>query len=197
MHAFKTEDLNMTKEEADKVLNVLREFLDNLGYHESRIDNLECRRRDGFIPYSHNYGGLEAVAFSDQLTMYFNMTGFEEADATLEKYYQYEMDNYKESHNIPKDAELTDDQRDEMEQGYSEDDQATVLISTDIMLTSDNSLNVRMCICVKDAPYHRQYDSKIDKDFNFKNHKDLKSKLDKFLKTKDAKRFSSNLSLAY
>jgi len=51
----------------DKVKDILKDaFDDNVGAElfNSEIEELECRRRDGFIPYSHNKGGFRVYGFT-------------------------------------------------------------------------------------------------------------------------------------
>lgn len=202
-HALKIENLSIREATADNITNVMRNFALDLGYSSDRIENLECRSRDGFIPHSHNMGGIECVAFRDQHTTQFEGTGFENADKTLEKYHNLDLDYFCEEDAF-KDLKISKDQSawtediwEKFAEYCREDDQSSVLFSCDIMLTGRNSLNIRMCVCVKDSPYHRQYDDKIEIDINFKSVRDLETKLTKLLDREDVKLFSSNLLEAY
>jgi len=190
-HALKIEDLDLTKRTADAIVKAVQEFMLELGYTKERISELDCRRRDGFIPFSHNKGGLEAIAFIDLYSAYsMGGVGFDNADATIVKYYEYCL----ESLGLKDAKELTDEQHDQIGQSCSED---TVLFSLDAMLIDEHTLNLRFCVCAKDTPYHRQYDDLIDIDVEFKNVTELKKKLKKLLKNEDIKMFSLNLDHAY
>lgn len=70
--AHKFEDLVTGKTYLDQLPqfeNVLREFLEELyvggDFYDQDIESLDCRRRDGFIPHSHNHGGLERSWLTD------------------------------------------------------------------------------------------------------------------------------------
>jgi hypothetical protein len=198
--AIKIEDLNMTEEYATKVTQLLEEFLIDLGYSSDRIEYLDCRRRDGFIPNSHNKGGIEANAFSWQ-TMVLGMggTGFENADAKIEEYHEFDVKSFLDDNKeLPKDTSEWDEAtRDKFDEYQQDDDQSTVLYSCDLMITSEQELNIRCCVCVKDAPYHREYDDLIELDIEFKSIDQLKKKLSKALKNKEVLQFSKCLMEAY
>lgn len=188
-HALKIESLNITESKADLLKEVLEQFLTDLGYSNDRISNLECRSRDGFAPYSHNFGGLEAICFQDQYMARMNGMPFPNAEATLEKYYEYDFKYWLEQNDKPEDYEMTDSDWDNFDEYQMNDSEATCLYSVDLMLTSETSLNVRICVCVKDAPYHRQYDDLITFDIEFKTASGLKRKLDALLKNEQVKDF--------
>jgi len=192
MHALKVERLPFTEREADKIIEILRDFATSIGYQQDRIDSLDCRRRDGFIPFSHNHGGLECVSFTSQYHLQFEGTGFENADKTLEKYREYDKGYFVESNpEVPKDeAKWTESHYEMFDEYRQNDDEATVLFSLDIMhqgIDDDGTqcINLRFCVCVQDAPYHRQFDDKIDIDIEFKTLAELKARLDKVLKQND------------
>lgn len=60
LHALKTEDLNLSNKESDNIVQVLKDFItEGLDFSEDRINALDCRRRDGFIPIAfYKIGGL-------------------------------------------------------------------------------------------------------------------------------------------
>lgn len=196
-HALKIEDLDLTEAKANSIVEVLKNFLVELGYSEERIGTLECRSRDGFSPYSHNKGGVEGIAFMMQDTSEQYLYQFPNALKTVQKYAKYSEEMFRKENNIPKDTELTEDQQEELWQWLGNDTESTILFSVDLMLTSENQLNVRACVCAKDAPYHRHFDDKIEKNIKFKTVTELKSKLKALLKTKKFDAFSDALSEAY
>lgn len=202
-HALKTERINVEIGVADGIQECIHEFLTELGYSNDRISELECRSRDGFIPHSHNLGGLEAIAFTDQFMASIEGTGFDKADETLERYRKMDVEYFlADRPTYPKDeSKWTDDQREKFDEYRQNDSEATVLFSVDCMLTGLErgvfTLNIRMCVCVKDAPYHRQFDDKLEFDITFKHCKSLGEKLKKLLRNKDVKTFAGNLREAY
>ena len=198
-HALKIENINLEEKQANRLIEILKEFANELGYSQDRISDLECRRRDGFIPFSHNYGGIEAVAFGSQDYFQCEGTGFENADNTLEKYYEYDLENF-EKENGPQDK-WTEKQRDEFYEYRASDSEASILFSLDIMHQGIekgiHSLNLRLCVCVKDAPYHRTYDDLIEVNLTFRTFASLERQLAKLLRRKDFKTFESCLREAY
>lgn len=199
-HALLIENLELDTAKADEIVEALKEFANDLGYSSDRINSLECRSRDGFIPHIHNYGGIECIAFGLPYSLPNGCTGFPNADATIEKYSQMNRDDYAEQIGVKED-DWNEEQREEFYEYESSDDEASILYSLDIMHTGIDkgihSLNLRFCVCVKDMPYHRKYDDKIEIDLSFKTINGLKGKLNKLLKRKDLKCFSNNLRDAY
>lgn len=199
-HALLIENLEIKKPVADKLINILSNFITDLNFPKNRISSLECRSRAGFIPHSHNFGGLEAIAFTSQDHMYGNGTGFGNADDTLEKYYSYDVERFEENFGIKYD-QWTDEQREEFYEARSSDSESDVLFSLDIMHMGIEkgiqSINLRFCVCVKDAPYHREFDDMIEFDIHFRTLEALKKKLDKILKNKNVKQFSHCLLECY
>jgi hypothetical protein len=202
-HALKLERLDLTEKSADKILDIIKNFASEVGYSDDHINTLECRSRDGFIPNSHNYGGIECVSFRDQYHAYFAFTGFDNADARIVEYYNYDLTQYKEDKGIPKEQDLNEDQLEHFETEYrAEDIDATVLFSMDIMHTGIDddgihSIDIRICICVKDAPYHREYDDMFGIILEFKTAGELESQLKALLDRRDIKMLSENLNESY
>ena len=175
-HALKIENLDLTTKKADNIVEALNNFLIELNFSEERIDGLDCRSRGGFSPYSHNNGGLGAIAFMPQLHADQWLTPFKTSLQTLEKYQDYDIKSFCESKGITEIDYNNDDLIEELD-SYRDDSESTILFSCDLMLTSESNLNVRVCVCVKDAPYHRSYDDKFELDIKFKNVTELKRKL--------------------
>jgi hypothetical protein len=200
IHALKIESLDIEVTVADQIESVLHNFLTDLGYSTDRIDPLECRSRDGFSPFSHNKGGLEAIAFKDQYYCQIEGTGFENADNTLNKYYDFDLENFERDTDLDLPSnrdDWTEDHWTAFDEYRQEDYQATVLFGCDLMLTGESELNIRLTICVKDAPYHRQYDDLIEVDLEFTSVKDLESQLESLIKRTDVTRFSHCLNETY
>lgn len=66
---------------------------------EDLIDEVECRQRDGFIPFSHNHGGLEATQYTDLNQLYSSgiRVAHKRAQAEIDRQIEYSMDCAKES----------------------------------------------------------------------------------------------------
>ena len=194
-HALKIESLNLRQGRADLIEHNMHEFLESIGFSNDRIEHLECRSRDGFSPYSHNLGGLQAIAFdqcnsiagSGRLSSMFEKScdAVEYANKLNEKW-------FRESKDIKPDQELTEDQECELYE-YSSEADDSILFGCDVMLTSETSLNIRLTISVTDAPYHRTFDDLISIDINFKNMSDLKRGFKNALKSKKVQCFKSSM----
>lgn len=197
--ALKIEALEMTLAKAQAIENVLKDFLSELNYDDDRIDKLDCRRRDGFIPHSHNKGGFEANTFMQQDNADQWIHSFENAHATLEKYTAYAIEYFQKDNDLEDVSyeNWTDEQREAFYEYQASDDQSDVLFSAALMLTSETELNIRLCVCVKDSPYHREYDDLIEFDLTFKNSRDLKAKLKKLLNKKQVSAFARAVREAY
>lgn len=196
-HALKVENLEIPVSYAEEIVNTLRDFLTDLNFSDERIDSLECRSRDGFSAYSHNKGGLEAIAFQDAYNAHSSGTGFTNADATLEQYYKYDLERWLEENKHPSSDSMNESDWESFDEYRMSDQEATVLYSCDLMLTSETELNIRICVCVKDAPYHRKFDDKLEFDIKFKSIAGLKQKLSRLLKNRDVLCFKQNVTEAY
>ena len=197
MHSIKIESLAMKEEYADKIELTINNFLLELGFNEERIEALECRSRDGFIASSHNKGGLAAASFQSLRYLQYEDTGFKNTDKTIEEYYQYDLDCYKEQHGLCLKEELPEEHYESFDDYMFESDD-TVMFSCDIMLIDSVNLNIRICIGAKDTPYHRQYDDLISIDINFKDEKDLERQFKEVIENnEDVQLFINNLEEAY
>lgn len=196
-HAIKIEDLEMSRSYADAIVEELKDFALELGYSKDRLEELECRSRDGFWAYSQNKGGIGAIAFVDQYVAEMNGTGFDNCDATLSKYRDYDLECFLDGEKATELNYEDDDMLERFDDFRQNDSEATVLFGLDMMLSSDTELNLRFTVCAKDSPYHRQFDDLISIDITFKSIAGLKQKLARALKQKDVKTFSDNLNEAY
>lgn len=201
-HTFRLERMDMSEVEADQIKTALEDFLvEGVGFRPERISELECRSRDGFIPYSHNYGGLEGIGFIDQVSAESVLSGiFEKSHNTLEKYRGYDFESFKQDKGLSEkltESELTDEQDQDFYEYRSQDSESSVLLSVDAMLTGPNSLNIRLCVCVSDAPYHRTYDDMREFNIEFSSTYELVVELDRILKDNWVDAFSQAASETY
>ena len=192
-HAIKIEDLDLSKNEADQLETVCHNFLRETGYSNDRIETIECRRRDGFIPHSHNKGGLEARSYLDQHCLPNGNTGFDNTDKILEKYYQYNLDSYLQDNDL---KEL-DESHYESFDDYCLNGEDTIEFMTRIMFNSESECTVHFFVSASDSPYHRQHDDYFEHSIEFKNASDLKKQLDKLNKESFIKCFKNNLREAF
>lgn len=174
-HALKLESLDISRNYADEIKTELNNFLSNLGYSKDHIEALNCRACDGFIPYSHNKGGLRGNAFRDQYNAC-ESTGFENTDKILIKYYNYDLESFLKDQGL---SELDYDNEELLEDfdSYRMSDNPTISYTVDCMVTSETTLAVNCYVDAKDTPYHRTYDDKFEIEITFKSIAGLKQKL--------------------
>lgn len=198
-HTLKLEELDLNEFEATKIVNAFKTFANQIGYKEDRISDLECRRRDGFLPNSNNMGGIECVAFRDQECCYFEGTGFKNADKTINEYRDMDIVEFEKSFGPYNN--WTEKQSEEFEESRMSDDQSSVLFAMDVMyegkIGTKHRANIRITVCVKDAPYHRQYDDLISIDLEWRFYKELEEQLLALLDTKQIKAFIDNVEESY
>lgn len=192
-HALKLEELDLKINKANKIVAVLNEFLTDLEFDQERIESIECRRRDGFIPYSHNKGGLQASSYIDQIRAEIEKTGFKNTDKTLDKYYENDLKSYLTDNNL---TELTEDHYESFDE-YRSSGEDTVLFSAQLVLNDDNNLTIFLDVSAKDSPYHRQYDDRLEFKVNFKTVKDLENQLAEILLDENVLTFKANVSEAW
>lgn len=192
-HAIKIEDLDLSKDQADKLETVCHNFISDLGYSNDRIEAIECRRRDGFIPHSHNKGGLEARSYLLQYSLTNGLTGFTNTDKVLDKNYQYNLESYLQDNNL---TELDESHYESFDE-YCRDSDDTIELMTRIMFNSESECTVSFFVSASDSPYHRQYDDYFEHTIEFKNASDLKKQLDKLNKESFIKCFKNNLREAF
>jgi hypothetical protein len=198
VNALKIEDLHYNETQANEIVEVLKDFLINdIGYLTDWVQDIECRHRSGFIPYSNNKGGLQAHEYRSQLDFYFcPTTNFKAFNNACEHTYNYLIDNMLEEEKISKeDYEKGIDNddldmvglRDEVEQSFGEYE--AVCIETMLKMESTGNLYVGFFLNASDAPYFRGYDDSIEFDVKFSTIDELKTKLDKITDDKRVQEF--------
>lgn len=191
-HALKIESLDISRKYADEIDLAIYYFLDDLGFDHDRIENVMCRSCDGFIPFSHNKGGLEAYCYRLQYNC-FEDTGFENTDKTLTKYYDNDYNDFLVSEGITSD-EFDGDQvlRDKFDDMRDSDD-STVQFHVRVMITSETTATVCAFVDAKDTPYHRTYDDLFEQEITFKSIAGLKQKLNRIKKKDFFKTLKKNI----
>jgi hypothetical protein len=189
-HPIKLEDLNMSLKLGNEYELVIREFLEALGFQDERIESCECRRRDGFIPYSHNKGGLSGYSYQSQSIH--ESTGFNKVDEVIEKGRKYNEEYFRSDNNIDKDAELTEYQL-ELLYEYEQNSDDTIQFQARVLMTSETTANVDFYISASDSPYHRSSDEKLELSIKFKTSKGMKRKLNAILKKDFVQNFKANV----
>ena len=190
MHAIKIEDLNKPESFWNDVSKTLKDFLiEDIGYYiKDWINPIECRRRDGFIPYSSNKGGFSAFHYGNQLDFYFQPSGFDSFDSTCESTYNYVVECALEEHKISlEDYEkgiLENNKemlsiREDIEMNFGEYE--SCMFETMLKIENDNTLFVSFMLKANDAPYFRSYDDCIDFEVKFNTINQLKKELNKII----------------
>lgn len=196
-HPIKLEDLEMSLKLGDEYVEVMRDFLESIGFSSDRIDSFECRRRDGYFPHSYNKGGLEGVAYRDQYSACEN-TGFPETDAALSRARDYSIECFADENSLdPKTyGDWTDEQREACHE-YESSGNDTIEFQARVMMTSETTANVDLYVSASDSPYHRSSDDKLELEIEFKSPAGMKRKLNSILKNHFAKCMSKNLQEAF
>ena len=196
-HAIKLDDLDLTLKVANEYVSVMTEFLESIGFSSDRIDAFESRRRDGYIPFSHNKGGIQGICYRDQHSTCQN-TGFKKTDAVLAEYSQYAVDAFKEENPQLKDVRYCDWSNDDQDRladfefEYASED--TIQFQARIMMTSETTANVDLYVSASDTPYHRQSDDKLELTIEFKTPAGMRRKLNAILKNEFVQTFSKNVN---
>lgn len=196
-HPIKLEDLEMSLKTGNEYIEVMRDFLESIGFSSDRIDSFECRRRDGYFPHTYNKGGLEGITYRDQYSACEN-TGFSNTDAVLSRYRDYSIECFAEENSLdPKTyADWTDEQREACHEFESNNDD-TIQFQARIMMTSETTANVDLYVSASDSPYHRSSDDKLELEIEFKSPAGMKRKLNSILKHVFVKCFASNIKEAW
>lgn len=192
-HELNLDKLNIPLKTANEYVVVMQDFLESLGFNTDRIEKFESRSRDGFIPHSHNKGGIEAITYRD-VNSCCQDTGFEKTDSVLSKYADYNLKDFAENNKLDvlTYGNWTDEQR-ELYYEYENESDDTVQFQARIMFTSETSANIDFYVSASDTPYHRKSDDKLELDVNFKSPAGLKRKLASILKNEFVGRFSANV----
>jgi hypothetical protein len=194
-HAIDLDSLEIDLKTADTYVEIMQEFLEALNFSNDRIENVECRRRDGFIPHSWNNGGLEGVAYRDQYSACEN-TGFENTDVVLGKYYDYFLKDWMEENKHPSTDSMNDVDWENFDE-YRRESDDTIQFQARIVMTSETTANVDFYISASDSPYHRQSDDKLEIEIEFKTPAGMKRKLNSILKRAFVQKFKQNVREAF
>ena len=202
-HAIKIEDLDKPKKYWDDIAEVLQDFLkDGIGFMNEWIEELECRRRDGFIPFSHNKGGYRGYHYGNQMDYYICPTyNFDKFNKACEHSYNYHIEScleYDKDIDMDKEAfnkALDNDEnwalelRNQYEMEMLGDEYCSTFFECMMKIVDDNNIEVSFFLCASDAPYHRGYDDSIEFDIEFSSINELKNKLNKILDDNRVKEF--------
>jgi hypothetical protein len=196
-HPIKIEALDIPVKKADKYVEVIRDFLEQLSFNEDRVEAFECRSRDGFSPYSYNNGGLQGITYRDANSSRYDL-GFPKAEAILEKYSDYTLECFCTENNLDKNTygDWDDDQREKFYEYESSGDD-TVQFMARVMMTSETSAQVDFYVSASDTPYHRTSDDKLELDIRFKTPSEMRKKLAVILKKTFVQKFKRNVREGY
>jgi len=138
-----------------------------------QIEAIECRTRDGFIPYSQNKGGyeIELPLHSCQV-------------CDIDFYDEY--NEYMEYlHDCLSDEEKLMDDEAQSDRINAMDDEAMALIYFSIQLNDENTATIKFGVYFSDAPYFRKEtdkDTVNEEEIEFNSVTELSDKLNKFIK---------------
>jgi hypothetical protein len=197
-HALKIENIiGASQDELDNISEVLRQVGNDL-LGDGRLQELECRRRDGFIPHSWNMGGWGASSFSTIRDVMGSgmMTGSKKVNELIEKYYNERYNEVLESFLSEKQIkELDYDNLELMDEFYTSLDESFCSDYDSISVEYQgrylgyemgvHTISLNVFISVTDAPYFRKSDDDIEVIIKFKNtntkkfNNDLKKAIEK------------------
>lgn len=196
MHAIKIEDLDIETKKADLMVETFRDILLELEFSSDRIEGIHCRSCDGFIPYSHNKGGL--IGRSCHMNSHLLGSGYDYGNNMIQSWSEEQNSSYKEEHprkfrfieqvwsGKRKESDMYQTVLDhyyEYVDGNSEYD--TTQFEVRFMVTSDGTIDVDVFGATKDAPYFRSSDYNEHKNFEFENADQFKKSVMEFLNTCD------------
>lgn len=196
-HAIKIEDLQgiLTKEKADIMVDTFKEILSDIGMGE-RIEEVNCRNVSGFIPFSHNKGGISSTVFI--MNTHLSGGGYDYGDNIIEKWYNRQQDMYKQDHpllyryleqywdNKRKQGRLTQSVLEHYWEYIDGDsDYDSTMFEIRFMVLKDGSVDVDAFGCTNDAPYFRSSDYNEHVNITFKSPDQFKGEVEDFLSRVD------------
>lgn len=180
IHALKVEDFpSIPMRSFDAIANALREFTNEaLDVHDREVEAIECRSRDGFIPYSHNKGGFQKVAFTSLGTMQGTgyATGSDKFNQIVEELIKNNREYFDRS-----EFDSDDAFEDAIHESLYDNDYNSVMVKVQVLYNGyangKHEVDVSVMLEATDAPYHRGYDDLLEKSIRFTTVKELRSKL--------------------
>jgi len=183
-HAIKIENFpELNTSEADDIVYMLTEVAEELDL-QHRIDNIECRRRDGFIPHSWNNGGIQSHGYTDigGIVGSGMFSGSDKLNTIVEEYYEQNckdaLEQFIENNNLSPELthdDLTDEQREEcweIEDEYNLGNYASVCVEYQGRYlgyeNGEHEISLNVFLSASDAPYHRQTDDDVEIILKFK-----------------------------
>ena len=195
-HAIKIENLYIKETTADLMINTFKDILLELGFNDDRINPIECRSRDGFIPHSHNHGGINGVCFTSNSGL--RGGGYDYGDGIIQKWDDIINKMYHDDHpgklrflnqfwaRKRKTSALMDRVLDHYYEYIDGDsDYDSTMFEVRFMVLEDGSVNVGVFGCTSDAPYFRGSDYNKSENFKFGSSDRFKADVLKFLETCD------------
>lgn len=213
MHALKIETIsNLDQSTADSISEMLKEFCIEVLDSSDRINEIECRRRDGYIPHSWNKGGWENYGYTsvDMVMGSGYSTGSDTFDSLIEEYYCTELkecwERFCDDKGIDAAKDL-DDLSDELKDEYYNDyedswfDAEYNSVQVEIQArylgyeAGIHTISLNVFLCASDAPYHRKSDDDLEIEITFRSLKSkrFQTKLKKAVSK--CKEFIGNLEL--
>lgn len=188
MHALKIEEYDVPLNVMEQIKDVLENVANDLGLSE-RIDEIECRRRDGFIPYSSNKGGIRSSGYNTINGVMGSgcFSGSKKFNDLIQKYYD-EREGDVEKEFIDEHGEITDDNRDSfyelLNESFDSDYDSICVEYQGRYLGYEkgiHTIELNVFLSLTDAPYFRSSDDDLGITITFKDvtSKSFKNKLKK------------------
>lgn len=200
-HTFKLEKIEkLSEKEADKIVDLLEEIaIDIEPNFEHRIEAMECRRREGFMPNPWNLGGIQSCLYTDLYSVVCSndSSGSVKFDDKIQEYINYNsklaIDKFIEDKNLPNNFEFKRDGTDEnlleelaeYESEYFSDDSSSICIEYQGRYLGYNkgihTISLNIFLCASDAPYHRKSDDDLEIVISFRDidSKNFRNKINK------------------
>ena len=195
-HAIKLEDLELDQDKADLMVETFRDILLDLGFSSERIEPVSCRSYSGFIPYSHNKGGLLATCFTRNSSLY--GSGYDYGDNIIQKWSDMQHDYYAKDHKgklryidqVQSGKRLETELYQRVLEHYYEyidgcGDYDASMFEVRFMVLDNGTVDVDVFGYTNDAPYFRGSDYNANKNFTFTSAEDFTSQVMEFLNTCD------------
>lgn len=149
-------------------------------FNES-VSQLEFERRDGFIPFGHNRGGIDFITYVDILSLY--GSGYHIGTKIENFVYDQVTEAFSEA--VKQNPDLNENNEKDREKLYEISDESLMdeysLLAWRIRIMYEgNGLVMIYSGWDKDAPYFRwQGKTDLEQKIKFKDKRDLKAKLKK------------------
>ena len=110
MHALKIESIDMNEIDATDLADFMKQQLETIAHDTMNVEPIECRRRDGFIPFSHNNGGYRCHSWESIHSGYASDAIEKWLERDREDCFETFLKNHTDLKSTTKHEDLTEDQ---------------------------------------------------------------------------------------